>query len=258
MLGCVSMTQIAPQITPTEAPAGTDAREAIIPRAPDIGGSNNNNAAPTENASTSLDADVSVNAGFDGFSFNIFSGEFWSGLFGGEFWSFLWFLGGVGAVLAWLWSFYTFLAYLFSLIFIVMYIYATIRLEYYSGLIAQRLRDEEKQWNELYSADVFPSRLDDVLKHADSDRPNDWKLAIIEADIVLDQVLKERGYAGNSLGERLRSITPNQLSSIDDAWEAHMVRNKIAHEGADFVLTKRIADHTIQQYRRVFADLGVT
>jgi len=245
------MTQIAPQITPTEAPAGTEAREAIIPRAPEIGG---NNSAPAGNASGSIDvnvSDVGVNAGF---SF----ADMWVNFLGGEFWSFLWFLGGIGAVLAWLWSFYTFLAYLFSLIFIVMYIYATIRLEYYSGLIAQRLRDEEKQWNELYNANLVPSRLDDVIKHAESDRPNDWKLAIIEADIVLDQVLKERGYGGNSLGERLRSITPNQLSSIDDAWEAHMVRNKIAHEGADFVLTKRIADSTIQQYRRVFADLGVT
>jgi hypothetical protein len=90
-----------------------------------------------------------------------------------------------------------------------------------------------------------------------SDNPNDWKLAIIEADIILDQTLKGRGYAGTSLGERLRSITPSQLSSIDDAWDAHRVRNKIAHEGSDFVITRRIVDETIARYMRVFREFGV-
>jgi len=69
--------------------------------------------------------------------------------------------------------------------------------------------------------------------------------------------LKQRGYAGNSLGERLRSISPSQLSTLDDAWEAHKVRNQIAHGGADFVLTKRLAEETINRYRRVFGEFGI-
>ena len=138
-----------------------------------------------------------------------------------------------------------------------MYIYATIRKEYYEGLIAQGLRDAEQVWNETYRGVRAKSRLDDVLTHSQSENPNDWKLAIIEADIILDQTLKERGYAGNSLGERLRSITPRQLASIDDAWEAHKIRNKIAHEGADFVVTKRIAEGTIARYMNVFREFGV-
>ena len=71
-------------------------------------------------------------------------------------------------------------------------------------------------------------------------------------------MLKQCGYVGNSLGERLRTITPSQLSSIDDAWEAHKVRNRIAHDGADFVLTKRMAEQTIAQYRRVFSEFGIS
>ena len=96
------------------------------------------------------------------------------------------------------------------------------------------------------------------MAHGNSDSPNDWKLAIIEADIILDDVLKQQGYAGNSLGERLKSISPSQLESLQDAWEAHKVRNKIAHEGADFVLTKRLAQETITKYQRVFTEFGIT
>jgi hypothetical protein len=101
------------------------------------------------------------------------------------------------------------------------------------------------------------SRFDDIKKHIVSDNPNDWKLAIIEADIVLDEALKKSGYAGISLGERLKSISPSHLKSLDDAWQAHKVRNQIAHGGADFVLTRRLAEDTIKQYRRVFTELGV-
>jgi len=96
-----------------------------------------------------------------------------------------------------------------------------------------------------------------MTNHIASDNPNDWKLAIIEADILLDQTLKAKGFVGISLGERLRSISPAQLQSLDDAWQAHKVRNQIAHAGADFVLTRRLAEETIKQYRRVFAELGI-
>jgi len=90
-----------------------------------------------------------------------------------------------------------------------------------------------------------------------SENPDDWKLAIIEADVVLDQVLKERGFAGVSLGERLRSVSPAELPSLNDAWQAHKVRNFIAHHGHDYVLTQREAQETMIRYERVFRDLGV-
>lgn len=217
-----------------------DPRQELIPRAPDIDGDLPNGSVPN--------ADPGVP------DFSSAFADFWSNLLGGDV---MVVLGIVGGILSWVWSIYTFLAYLVSLILISLYVYATIKREYYGGLLMQTITDEEKKWNQLYRGQDRPSRLDDVLTHAASEHPNDWKLAIIEADIVLDQVLKERGYVGDTLGERLRSITPSQVSSIDDAWEAHRVRNKIAHEGADFVLTKRIADQTILQYRRVFDELGV-
>ena len=96
-----------------------------------------------------------------------------------------------------------------------------------------------------------------MLDHIASYSPSDWKLAIIEADIILDEILKDAGYAGTSLGERLRSISPERLRSLDDAWQAHKVRNQIAHGGADFILTQRLAQDTIKQYRRVFHEMGV-
>ncbi len=81
-------------------------------------------------------------------------------------------------------------------------------------------------------------------------------MAIIESDILLGRILKEKGYGGSSIGEQLKSISPQSLSTLNDAWEAHKVRNQIAHDGADFVLTKKKAQETITMYKRVFSEFG--
>jgi len=55
----------------------------------------------------------------------------------------------------------------------------------------------------------------------------------------------------------LKSVSASQMTTLNDAWEAHKIRNRIAHDGADFVLTKRVAQETITQYRRVFDEFGL-
>jgi preprotein translocase subunit SecG len=156
-----------------------------------------------------------------------------------------------------LWSVYVVLAFAVSILMLVLYAYASTRRWQFYALNDKELRDAEDLYDELYRGTKKSNRLDDVLKHIESQNPNDWKLAIIEADIVLDDLLKQRGYVGSSLGERLKSIPPSQLSSLNDAWEAHKVRNRIAHEGADFVLTQRIAEETVSRYRKVFNEFGL-
>ena len=140
---------------------------------------------------------------------------------------------------------------------LVLYGYASTRRWEYFAQADRDLREAERQYDEQFRGLRKNDRLDDVLVHLESPSPNDWKLAIIEADIMLDELMKQRGFAGNTLGERLKSISPNQMESLSDAWEAHKVRNRIAHDGADFVLTRRIAEDTINRYRRVIGELGV-
>jgi len=188
--------------------------------------------------------------------FDIFAivGQLFSGGGAGNIFS----LGGIFSFLGILWTVIVILAYLISIIFLTLYVYASARKQMDEELQTQSLRDEESLYDKLYRGTARSNRLDSVTAHIDSSNPNDWKLAIIEADIILDDVLKQQGYAGNSLGERLKSISANQLASLQDAWEAHKIRNKIAHEGADFILTQRLAQETITRYQRVFAEFGVT
>lgn len=165
--------------------------------------------------------------------------------------------GEVFGFLGSVWSVYVIIAYIFCIVLLVLYIYATVHKNLYVDLQTQQIRDGEKLYDEQFRGSPRSSRLEDVLTHSSSDNPSDWKLAIIEADIILDDLLKSRGFAGNSLGERLKSVSPQQLSSLNEAWEAHKIRNRIAHDGADFVLTKRLAQETIGRYRLVFNEFDL-
>lgn len=156
-----------------------------------------------------------------------------------------------------LWSIYAIMAYIACIVMLILYVYASTRYKQLSELREGMVAERERIYDERFRTGPRNNRLEDMVNHIASDSPNDWKLAIIEADIILDEALKERGYGGVSLGERLKSISPNQLQSLDAAWQAHKVRNQVAHGGADFVLTKRLAEDTIKQYRMVFTELGV-
>lgn len=96
-----------------------------------------------------------------------------------------------------------------------------------------------------------------VVKHINSISPSDWKLAIIEADIMLDELLKVSGYHGDSLGEMLKSVEKSDFLTIESAWEAHKIRNQIAHEGSDFLLNEREAKRVISLYEGVFKEFEI-
>jgi len=202
-------------------------------------------------ASTTASTTPMPAVGFDVFS--IFS-QIFSGSGAGDMVTF----GGIFSFLSVLWTVIVVLSYIVSILFLTLYVYASVRKNFDTQMQTQSLRDEEKLYSQLYRGNVKSNRLDSVLTHSESSNPNDWKLAIIEADIILDEILKQKGYAGNSLGERLKSIAPSQLESLQDAWEAHKVRNSIAHQGADFILTQRLAQETVTRYQRVFTEFGVT
>mgnify|MGYP000851778095 CR=1 FL=1 len=79
-----------------------------------------------------------------------------------------------------------------------------------------------------------------------------WRIGIMEADNMLREVLAERGYQGEDVGEMLRSA---HFKTVQLAWDAHLVRNKIAHDGVEYTLTAREAKRVFTLYESVFLEL---
>lgn len=165
--------------------------------------------------------------------------------------------GSVFGIVSTIWTWYVVAAYVISIILLTIYVYASIRYKELGDIFDEMISKSEAAYQRAHGGVSANARWQELQGHIDSENPNDWKLAIIEADIMLDDALKRLGYAGVSLGERLRGMSPANLQTLDDAWQAHKVRNDIAHAGADFILTHRMARDTIGRYQRVFEELEV-
>jgi hypothetical protein len=165
-----------------------------------------------------------------------------------------WSLEEIIAFLGTAWTVYSIFAFIISGLFVYGIIYAYIRLGQMSEEQEERLLEEEKMWKELHDGHIEDERWQSARMHLESENPNDWKLAIIEADVLLERMLDKAGYAGNTIGEKLRSASTRSFATLDDAWQAHRIRNQIAHGGTDFVLTQKVAKETLIQYERVFKE----
>lgn len=95
-----------------------------------------------------------------------------------------------------------------------------------------------------------------VLDYIDSFNESDWKLAIIESDIMLGELLDKLSLPGETIGEKLKLIEKSDFTTIENAWDAHKVRNQISHEG-DFKLTQREARRVIDLYRSIFDEFEI-
>lgn len=156
------------------------------------------------------------------------------------------------------WDIYSVFALLISLIFFAGFVYAKIRLGELSDIEHHALHEAEEAWARKYEQpESRNARWDVIEKRVAEQNPESWRIAIIEADILLDETLTNAGYVGQTLGEKLKSANPSSFTTLQDAWEAHKVRNEIAHVGSDFVLTQKIAKETLTRFERVFREFGV-
>ncbi len=96
-----------------------------------------------------------------------------------------------------------------------------------------------------------------VIEHLHADNSSDWRLAIMEADILLEETLRIKGFPGETIGDMLKSAQPGDFQTLDAAWEAHKVRNRIAHDGSNFELNEREAFRVIMLFEAVFKEFGV-
>ena len=79
-------------------------------------------------------------------------------------------------------------------------------------------------------------------------------MAILNADKLLDTALKERGFNGNTMGERMKSAQ-KVWSNANHVWTAHKLRNRVAHE-SDLRLNTDIARRALVAFKQALKDLG--
>ncbi len=157
------------------------------------------------------------------------------------------------------WTVIGIISSLMSIFFIAVIIFSLVRMreiqneekhELNHEIHEALLRDQETLRNEN-------PRWHYILTLIESPNESDWRVAIIEADTMLDEVLTEKGMVGDTLSSKLEQARSNGYASMQNAWDAHIIRNQIAHQGSEFSLTQIEGRRTIKMFQNFFEELRV-
>lgn len=116
-------------------------------------------------------------------------------------------------------------------------------------LVVSRLaRKFARRLNRSY----FESKWSELLQRVKT--PEGIVLSVIDADKLLDEALRKKGYKGKTMGERLVAAQ-RELSDNDGVWFAHKLRNRLVHE-PDVRLRKNDARDALGGIKQGLKDLG--
>jgi hypothetical protein len=90
-----------------------------------------------------------------------------------------------------------------------------------------------------------------ILKRLDSGLESEYKLAIVEADDLMDFSLRRMGYEGKTFEEKLSKLTSATLPNIAKVIEVHKLRNELVHN-PDYQLSLDEARNTMDVYQKAF------
>ena len=141
-----------------------------------------------------------------------------------------------------------------SLVLATLITYSIVRITEIRSEEARVLRAHQHKVASAKAGVIRNEKWQRVLAHIASPNPSDWRLAILEADIMLEEGMNMMGYRGETLADKLKSVERSDFFTIDSAWEAHRIRNEIAHAGGDFLLSEREAKRVINLYQQVFEE----
>lgn len=161
----------------------------------------------------------------------------------------------VESFIIWLWAVLFYIKLTIILFCILVFLYII-----YLNMKIRPILENER--NLLYPVDtkadyVVNSKWQSIINHIDSMNENDWRIAIIEADIMLAELLDKLSLPGDTIGEKLKAVEKSDFRTLDDAWEAHKIRNKISHDGQTFMMNQRDAKIVIGLYENVFKEFDI-
>jgi hypothetical protein len=115
------------------------------------------------------------------------------------------------------------------------------------GLIAGRYFDQDDRH-------VMRQRWQEVERMSRAEGEMSRKMAIVEADKLLDHALKTLAMPGSTLGERLK-FAQYKYPELANVWWAHKVRNQLVHEASSH-LDPAIGRRAVKAFKRALERLG--
>lgn len=108
--------------------------------------------------------------------------------------------------------------------------------------------------NKLLNREKFQTKWLEIENSVSADNVAACHMAIMNADKLLDQALKDRRFKGETMGDRMKNAN-NSWHNANHVWTAHKIRNKLAHE-PDAKVNYQLTLQTLSAYKQGLKDLG--
>ena len=105
-----------------------------------------------------------------------------------------------------------------------------------------------------YGVSRIVKKWERLKKRLELNQESEYKLSIIEADELLNEILGKMGYRGETLGDKLMHITPSQLRNVEHIKDVNKIRNNIVHD-PDYLLSLEQAQRALEAYEEVLREL---
>jgi len=105
-----------------------------------------------------------------------------------------------------------------------------------------------------FGAKKIFKKWDKITKKLASGEESEYKLAIIEADNLLDDTLGKMEYKGETLEEKLEQLGLIILPNIEKVYQVHKIRNNVVYD-PDYQLTLDQTKEALEIYEKAFRDL---
>ena len=107
-----------------------------------------------------------------------------------------------------------------------------------------------------YGVKRLTHQWDRILKKVDTGRETEYKLAVIEADSLTNDMLNKSGYSGKTFEEKVKSLSPAIMKDKEKLLKAHKNRNQIVAD-PDFQLDAEQTKKILDEYKLVLVSLGL-
>lgn len=106
----------------------------------------------------------------------------------------------------------------------------------------------------MISSSKLMRRWEAVMARLSSGNPSQYKVAVLEADAIAEEMLGGIGYDGANMKERLDAVQPGQIVALEGLRTGHDIRNRIIRDPS-FAISREETASILNGYKGFFDEL---
>jgi len=146
------------------------------------------------------------------------------------------------------------LAFSALFIFFILYFLKKDDFDFFTSTAGAELK--ERRSYKDYGASGIQKKWHKIQKRMEKKAEAHWKLALMESEDLLDNVLVRMGYGGESIDDRLAKLTEKEISNLPDIKRANRLCQDIARD-PDYKIDRKRAQEFIDIFEKALSGLNV-